>query len=318
MSFSTEVKREIVNSDVEECCLKAELYTILRFRSEIMISLGGFKVDIVTTLSSTVREIVRLFKKLYNANLEIIAIKKEKLDYKTRFKISLLENGTKILQDLSIIDENYNLVDEINYDLFKNDCCKIAAVKGAFLIQGSISNPTQKNRYHLEIVAPSLEDANFLVETLDKVSIDAKIVSRIKGYVVYFSKAESISDFLRYTGAVNSLFYFEDVRIEKDSRNYANRMANCDIANGEKSLKAAEKQLNDIAYLNEHYGLLKLSPRLMDAVILRNSYPDDSLSELSELSEEVIGRYISKSGLSHCFNDLARLADGLRRKEKQH
>ncbi len=313
MSFSTDVKKEISSNTLEACCMKAELYTIIRFRSEVVISLGSFGVELITTLSSTVREIVRLFKKLYNVDLEIIAIKKEKLDYKTRFRITLKENGTKILQDLKIIDENYNLIDEINYDLFKKDCCKMASVRGAFLIQGSISNPEKKNRYYLEIVAPSIEDANFLVETLDQVDIDAKVLERKKGFVVYVNKAEHISDFLRYTGAINSLFAFEDVRIEKDSRNYANRMANCDIANGEKSIKAAKKQLKDIAYLNEHYGLLKLSPRLMDAVILRNSYPDDSLSELSERSEEVIGRYISKSGLSHCFNDLARLVEGLKK-----
>lgn len=314
MSFSSDVKKEISNIELEECCMRAELYTIIRFRSEVVISLGNFGVEIITTLSSTVREIVSLFKKLYNVDLEIIAIKKDKLDYKTRFKITLKEKGTKILQDLMIIDENFNLIDEINYDLFKKECCCVAAVRGAFIIQGSISDPTKKNRYHLEIVAPTIEDANFLVEILDKVDIDAKIIHRKKGYVVYISKAENISDFLRYTGAINSLFFFEDIRIEKDSRNYANRMANCDIANGEKSIKAAKKQLKDIAYLNEHYGLLKLSPRLMDAVILRNSYPDDSLSELSERSEEVIGRYISKSGLSHCFSDISRLVEGLKRR----
>lgn len=316
MSFSSEVKKEISNVELENCCMRAMLYTIIRFRSEVIISLGGFQVELVTTLTSTVREIVRLFKKLYNADLEIIAIKNEKLDRKTIFKMRLKENGTKILQDLGIIDDNYNLVDELNYELLKKDCCKIAALRGAFLIQGSISDPRRKNRYHLEIVARTIEDANFLVELLDKVNIDSKIVVRPKGYVVYISKAENISDFLRYTSATNSLFAFEDIRIEKDSRNYANRMANCDIANGEKSLRAAKKQLSDISYLNEHYGLLKLSPRLMDAVILRNSYPDDSLAELSERSEEVIGRYVSKSGLSHCFNDLARIVEGLKGSNK--
>lgn len=316
MSFSQDVKREIAKIECEDCCAKAELYTMIRFRSEVVISLGSFGVELVTTLSNVARSIIGLFKRLYGVDLEIRAVKREKLDYKTCFKIRLKENGTQILQDLDIIDQNYNLVDEINYSLFKKECCKIAAVKGAFMIQGSISDPIKKNRYHLEIVAPTLLDANFLVETLDEVGIDAKIINREKGYVVYISKAENISDFLRYTGAINSLFVFEDVRIEKDSRNYANRMANCDIANGEKSFKAAKKQLNDISYLNEHYGLLKLSPRLMDAVILRNSYPDDSLAELSERSEEVIGRYISKSGLSHCFNDIANLVTMLKERTK--
>ena len=107
MSFSSEVKKEIANIEIEDCCMKAMLYTIIRFRSEVMISLGGFQVELVTTLTSTVREIVRLFKKLYDSDLEIIAIKNQKLDKKTLFKIRLKENGTALLQDLGIIDNVY-------------------------------------------------------------------------------------------------------------------------------------------------------------------------------------------------------------------
>ena len=42
----------------------------------------------------------------------------------------------------------------------------------------------------------------------------------------------------------------------------------------------------------------------MEAVTLRTKNPDATLQELSDVSEECIGRYISKSGLSHCFKDL--------------
>ena len=80
------------------------------------------------------------------------------------------------------------------------------------------------------------EDANFLVETLENVGINARVVSRSKGEVVYIKKAEQIGDFLRYTGAFNSLFFFEDQRIKRDYNNYANRMINCDIANEEKEM----------------------------------------------------------------------------------
>ena len=37
---------------------------------------------------------------------------------------------------------------------------------------------------------------------------------------------------------------------------------------------------------------------------MRTKNPDATLQELSDLSEECIGRYISKSGLSHCYKDL--------------
>lgn len=312
MSFSSDVKKELSTISGDLCCMKAELYSIIRFRSSIMISRGGFEVEIVTTLNSTARRIVYLFKRIYNVNLEILAYYKEKLDYKTRYSLKLQENGTNILKDLNIIDENYQIIEELNYRLFDKECCKISAIRGAFLIQGSVNDPS-KDSYHLEIVASSKEDADFLVNILEDVNIIAKVVERRKGFVIYIKKAEQIGDFLRFTGAFNSLFYFEDQRIKRDYNNYANRMMNCDIANEEKAMKAAAKQLNDIAYLDKHYGLLKLNERLVDAIVLRNTYTDDSLSQLSEKSEELIGRYISKSGLSHCFRDISKLVEEIKK-----
>ena len=312
MSFSSDVKKELSTISSDLCCMKAELYSIIRFRSSIMIARGGFEVEIVTTLNSTARRIVYLFKRIYNVNLEILAYYKDKLDYKTRYSLKLQENGTDILKDLSIIDENYQILEELNYRLFDKECCKISAIRGAFLIQGSVNDPS-KDSYHLEIVASSKEDADFLVGILEDVNIIAKVVERRKGFVIYIKKSEQIGDFLRYTGAFNSLFYFEDQRIKRDYNNYANRMMNCDIANEEKAMKAAAKQLNDIAYLDKHYGLLKLNERLVDAIILRNTYTDDSLSQLSEKSENLIGRYISKSGLSHCFRDISKLVEEIKK-----
>ena len=81
MSFSSDVKKELSNIDVDICCMKAELYTIIKFRSTILISRGNLEVEIVTTLNSTARRIVNLFKKIYNVNLEILAFYKEKFDF---------------------------------------------------------------------------------------------------------------------------------------------------------------------------------------------------------------------------------------------
>ena len=52
----------------------------------------------------------------------------------------------------------------------------------------------------------------------------------------------------------------------------------------------------------------------MDAVMLRSKFPESSLSELSENSEEVTGKYISKSGLSHCFKDIEKLYNEVKEK----
>ncbi|HEY8396193.1 MAG TPA: DNA-binding protein WhiA, partial [Bacilli bacterium] len=98
-----------------------------------------------------------------------------------------------------------------------------------------------------------------------------------------------------------------------DLNNYVNRIMNCDVANEQKAIASAAKQLENIKFLEKNYGLMNLTPRLLDAVVLRMTYPDDSLAELSANSEKTIHRYLSKSGLSHCFNDLEKLVEEIKK-----
>jgi len=312
MSFASEVKKEISNIQGDDCCLKAELYSIIKYRSTIKVSTGSFKIEIITTLNAIARRIIYLFKKIYSIKLEIILVEKKKLDYKNLYVLTTTEKGLDILKDLDLIDENYQIKEEVSRELIAKPCCRLSVLRGAFLMRGSISDP-RKSNYHLEIVAMNQNDADFLVEVMSQVGIMAKHVARHKGIVVYVKKAEQIADFLRFVGATNSLFYFEDERIRRDYNNYANRTINCDIANEEKAITTAAKQLKNIAYLEKNFGLLNLSDRLIDAILLRNTYPDDSLSQLSEKSESLIGRYFSKSGLSHCFKDIERMCEQIKK-----
>ena len=66
MSFSSDVKRELANIECESCCLKAELYAIIKFKATIKLSFGGLGVSISTTQNAIARRIVYLFKKIYN------------------------------------------------------------------------------------------------------------------------------------------------------------------------------------------------------------------------------------------------------------
>lgn len=313
MSFSREVKKEIATLQNEDCCNRAELYALIRFRSTLTYSNRNFKIIFTTTSNATARRIVSLVKNLYSIQVVLLQKERDKLDKKPLYYIVIPENGRTILEDLKILNEDLSLNREINPELFAKDCCKAALLRGAFLARGSVNDPT-KNKYHLELVANNLEEAEFLVKILEEMGISAKVISRAKGEVVYIKRAEHIADFLKFIGANNSLFAFEDLRIKKDLNNYVNRIMNCDVANEEKAIASAKKQLETIKFLEENYGLMNLTPRLLDAVILRMTYPDDSLSELSANSEKTIHRYLSKSGLSHCFKDLEKLAEEVKKK----
>ena len=101
MSFASDVKKEISNIQGDDCCLKAELYSIIKYRATIKISSGDFKIEIVTTLNSIARRIVYLYKKLYNIKLEIILIEQKKLNYKDVYVLTTKEKGLYILKDLN-------------------------------------------------------------------------------------------------------------------------------------------------------------------------------------------------------------------------
>ena len=315
MSFSSNVKKELANIECEECCLKAELYAIIKFKSNLKIGFNKLSVTISTTLNVVARRIVHLFKTVYDIKLDITAYKQQKLDYKTIFELEVVDEALDILKDLQIMNEDGSFNDRLNYDLLKNDCCKASVVRGAFLVQGSINDPS-KNNYHLEITVLEEEDALFLLDLIKSVYITPHIIKRKKGYVIYLKKSEQIGDFLKFVGAINCLFEFEDNRIKKDYSNYLNRIINCDVANEQKALANAEKQLDNIDYIRKYYGFVNLTPRLLDACVLRSEFPEYSLQQLSDESEETVGRYISKSGLSHCYKDIEKLVEDLKRKKE--
>lgn len=315
MSFSSDVKKELANIECDECCLKAELYAIIRFKSELKLSFHSLGVTISTTLNAVARRIVYLFKCVYDIKLDIMAYKQNKLDYKTIFILELNENAVMVLKDLKILNEDGSFNNSLNQEIYEKECCKASIVRGAFLVKGSINDPLKSN-YHLEITVADEEDANFIRDLINSVYIHPNIIKRDKGYVIYIKKSEQIGDFLKFVGAVNCLFKFEDNRIVKDYSNYVNRIINCELANQDKTLKNAQKQLDDIEYIREYYGFVNLTPRLMDAVVLRTKFPECSLQELSDESEQNIGRYISKSGLSHCYKDLEKLVNEIKNKKE--
>jgi len=312
MSFANEVKKELATLEVDKCCLRAELHQIIRLSAQIVLEAKNLKLTITTTSLKIARRILFLLKTIYNVNVVIYKKMRDNLDKKSIYGLIIEEKALEILKDLRLIDEKYNLINILNTEFLEKDCCKAAIVRASFLMKGSVNDPT-KNNYHLEITFNDELEAEQIRAILDDLGMEAKIIERSRGFVLYMKKAETIGDFLGFIGATNSRFTFEDYRIKKDLSNYVNRIMNCDVANEQKAMDSARKQLEDIELIEKNLGFLNIPPRLMNAIILRTTYPEDSLAELSNKSEEAVGKYISKSGLSHCFKDLSEIAKKIKK-----
>ena len=182
-----------------------------------------------------------------------------------------------------------------------------AFIAGIFLSCGSVNNPEKK--YHMEFVMPDIRLCNdFGLLLIENYDILAKQTERKNSQIVYIKESENIIDLLTIMGATNSSLELMNVKIMKDLRNKINRAVNCDNANIEKTLKAAEKQLNDIELIDETVGLESLPETLSEIARLRYENPDISLKDLGQM----IKPPISRSGVNHRLVRLAEVADKIR------
>ena len=126
--------------------------------------------------------------------------------------------------------------------------------------------------------------------------------------IVYLKGSESIEDTLTFIGASQCTLELMNMKIYKDIRNKANRLANCDAANIDKVVKAAMKQIEDIRLIDAAIGLDSLSEELREVAVLRLDNSDMSLQDIGESLSEPI----SRSGVNHRFRKLAKIAEELR------
>ena len=254
----------------------------------------------------------KLLKELYNPQLEFMVSRKMKL-HKNNIYILKVSKAKEILDDLQLMDGLG--VSKIPSDtLLKDTMTKRAYLAGIFLAGGSVNNPDTSN-YHLEMSVLSSTHARFIQELTNEYDLNAKIIKRRNKYVVYLKSAEKIGDFLRAIGAAQSVLDFEMTRIDRSMANTVNRWNNCDIANEMKAMSAAEKQIEDIAYVVEKAGLEILDSKTQEAAKIRLENPELSLNELTEIYMLKTGQSISKSGLHHRFKKIKEEADRLRKME---
>ena len=167
----------------------------------------------------------------------------------------------------------------------------------------------------MELLIDKPTEAIFIQKLLNIFDLNAKILNRDKGYMIYIKEAERISDFLKIIGAVKAVLYFEDVRIYHDKKNHTNRLNNCEQANTDKIVSSAQTQLKNIEILEENVAIELLDDKTKEALEYRKKYPEASLKELSEIITLETNNKITKSGLNHRFRKINELATRLK-KEK--
>lgn len=294
MSFSKQVKNELLQTEYDSgCCEKSFLYGMCIFAK----CFSGFEICAQSENKEIIEAYSRLIKKYCNIDCGINVSPKGK-SYSV-----IINEKSEIDKILGLFGHKDSGSLRINHANFDCENCVHAFLAGAFLSCGTVSSPERD--YHLEFTVPYMNLSKSLFTLLEELELSPKKSTR-KGYhIIYFKDSEAIEDCLYIMGAASSMFDMMRVEIVKDIRNKANRTANCETANIEKTVKASFAHIMAIEKIEERKGLDYLKKDLMDIAVLRRDNPEASLAELSRMSG------LSRSGVNHRLAKIVEIANNL-------
>ncbi len=241
MSFAGETKGELCRTALNrKCCTQAEAYGVLLYCN----TFSGREIRIITENEAFAQRLPTLFRKAF------------------RLSFDRLPDG------------------EGKYSFGITDPAKLAAVSGTFGMDGGQSgpprelrraggapaaglpssggrswrgarSPTRRKAYHLELSTSHYNVSREVPALMREAGFQPKEATRKANYIAYFKQSERIEDFLTAIGAPLAAMEIMNAKLEKNLRGSVNRRVNCDAANLDKAVEAAQVQLEAIRSLEE-------------------------------------------------------------------
>ena len=315
MSFSYDTKNELCRLNVQRlCCARAEAYGILLYCN----TFNATEVRIITENPNFAARLPKLFHKAFGLRFdrqpEPEQLKGEAgQSGKLIFQITEPKKLAQIINLLGY-DPKSHLVLHINFGILEEECCRASFLRGVFFSGGSSTDP--RKRYHLELTTSHLQASRELEVLLRESGYPPKSLSRNGSFITYFKQSDQIEDFLTLIGAPVAAMEIMSAKLEKDLNNSVNRRLNCDSANLDKAVSAAQEQIEAIRYLETSGTLEDLPDKLKQTAAMRVEFPELPLTELAaEFNPPV-----TKSCLNHRLRKLMELARAQKKaeEEKEH
>ena len=296
MSFSSDVKTEITKiENISSCCLHAQVYGLVLFAHFSKFNLS------ITSENSEVFELYLSYIKDYcgvEPTISDTGTKKMTAYLRTDSeKSKVFEKFGHMLSETSLRINRANISDE---------CCQSAFLRGVFLACGTVTDP--ERGYHLEFVVPYKRLCMDFMKFLDELGLNPKYIVRKGNHIVYFKDSESIEDILAIIGAQSASLHIMGIKIEKDVKNTVNRRLNFEISNINKTVNAANLQVEAIELIEGSVGISSLPDNLQVLARLRLENPEASLSELEKMLDESI----SRSGINHRLSRIIKIAEKIK------
>ena len=299
MSFSSDAKAELCRAKVDKkCCAIAESYGVLLYCN----TFTPREIRIITASDAFAARLPRLFRRAFSVAFDLLP--DESARGKRSFIIRDRDKIEKIFETFGA-EAGATLTHHVNFGVIEEECDRVSFLRGAFLAGGSVTDP--EKRYHLELATPHHSVSRESYSVLLELGFTARETQRGGNHLLYFKQADVIADFFTALGAPATAMGVMTAKVDKEMRNEIMRKINCDSANADKVVAAAQEQLDAIRHIARTVGLDVLSEPLRDAALLRITNPAASLADLAQLSCP----QVTKSCLSHRLRKIMSLAESL-------
>jgi DNA-binding protein WhiA len=286
VSFSSDVKQELCKLNISRrCCAQAEAYGVLLFCN----TFHSRQVRIITESPWLKERLPVLFRKAFHVTFDVLP---QEGEGKGSF---LIEDPEKlgIIFDAYGLEKNSSVSAHVNFANLEEEHCRTAFLRGAFLAGGSVTDPLKS--YHLELATSHFHVGREVPALMQEAGFLPKTTTRKGNYITYFKQSEHIEDFLTTIGAPAAAVEIMTTKLNKEIINEANRALNCDMANVNKTLKAANEQCEAIEILKDAGRLDLLPKQIRETALLRLKYPELSLVQLAEKCDPPV----TKSCINH-------------------
>lgn len=293
VSFAGKVKNELCRVGIGRlCCARAEGYGVLLYGNTFTPG----EIRIITENGDFAARLPKLFQKAFGVKFDRVP---EEMNGKGKliFGITAPEKLEKIINTLGY-DARQLTALHVNFGILEEDCCRTAFLRGAFLAGGSVTDP--EKRYHLELATSHVPASREVQALMEEMGFLPRSIRRGADALLYFKQSEHIEDFLTKIGAPAAAMDIMTAKVDKEIRNGANRAMNCDMANVNKTLDAAQEQVGAIEKLRRSARWDTLPEKLRQTAALRLEYPELSLVQLAEKCDPPV----TKSCMNHRMRKL--------------
>jgi hypothetical protein len=275
------------------CCKVAELSALLH--TDGTFTIRGREGHLFATESSspgTARKIYSLFLSIFSVETSVLKVTRSTPRRGNVYRLEIPEQPGfhQVLNELGVLDSHLSPEPTLPSRIVRNDCCVSAALRGAFLGGGYVSEPY--GPADLEISFSTQPACLSFEELMRRKSLSPRKRERRGHWVLYMKRRSDISSFLAATGAHEAHLAWESQAIMNATRNSVNRLVNCDAANAGRLAQASSRQREILRRLEEMGALERADEKLKELALTRLANPQASLSELGKMLEPPVSKSV--------------------------